>query len=121
MSATIASGASNPNGAGLPMLSLRILCPSASSRCASVRIGPRTSYLTCCSLRLWTIGRMRPVSQSAERALGDIRLADVLPGRCVTSSAHPGPSRGPADEDEDIDARHRLPGRGRGREDLVQA
>src|SRR3954452_1545858 len=58
MSATIASGASKPNGAGLPMLSLRILCPSASSRCASTRIGPRTSYRTCCSLRLWTMGRM---------------------------------------------------------------
>ena len=65
MSATIASGASNPNGAGLPMLSLRIRWPSASSRCASTRIGPRTSYRTWWSLRLCRIWRIGPFSQAS--------------------------------------------------------
>src|SRR5699024_7492241 len=43
MSWTIASGASKPKGAGLPMLSLRIVCPAASMAWASSRTGPRMS------------------------------------------------------------------------------
>ena len=46
MSRMITSGASNPNGAGLPMLSLRIRCPSASNRAACACTGPRISYRT---------------------------------------------------------------------------
>src|SRR6195952_3246455 len=73
MSATMASGASKPNGAGLPMLSLRILWPSASSRWASTRIGPRTSLRTCCSFWLWTIGRMPQSPREASHAACEYR------------------------------------------------
>ena len=65
MSATIASGASKPNGAGLPMLSLRIRWPSASSRWASTRIGPRTSYRTLWSFLLCRIGSHGRTSSQA--------------------------------------------------------
>src|SRR6478735_1887600 len=49
MSTRMASGASNPNGAGLPMFSLRIRWPSASICWAACRIGPRMSYRTLLS------------------------------------------------------------------------
>src|SRR3954452_6272553 len=51
MSTRISSGASNPNGAGLPMLSLTMRRPSSSSRFASSSTGPRMSYRTFSSLR----------------------------------------------------------------------
>src|SRR5437763_1841390 len=53
MSATSSSGASKPNGAGLPRFSRRIRWPSASSRIASARTGPRTSETTWASLSEW--------------------------------------------------------------------
>ena len=40
----------SPNGAVLPMLSLRIRCPSASSCLARRSTGPRMSYRTLFSL-----------------------------------------------------------------------
>ncbi len=43
MSTRIDSGAPKPNGAGLPMFSFMTEWPSASSRLASTRMGPRTS------------------------------------------------------------------------------
>ena len=49
-SVTTLSGAISPNGAVLPMLSLRIRCPSASSWRARRSTGPRMSYRTLFSL-----------------------------------------------------------------------
>ena len=138
MSATIASGASKPNGAGLPMFSLRILCPSASSRWASTRIGPRTSYRTCWSLRLWTIGRMghslaeqrgplainRPRMGARDTVRRGMARSGGLPcrtrhivrtSRCATSATRPSsrpprcfPRAGPAVPDERHRARAHL-------------
>ena len=43
MSSRISGGHSKPNGAGLPVFSLRMRCPAASSRIASSSTGPRIS------------------------------------------------------------------------------
>src|SRR5665647_526253 len=58
MSCWTSSGASNPNTARLPMLSLMSFCPSSSICLAASMIGPRMSYSTLASLADLVIGFM---------------------------------------------------------------
>jgi len=49
-STNTSGGVSKPNGCGLPIFSLIILCPAASKRLASSSTGPRMSYKTLANL-----------------------------------------------------------------------
>src|SRR5215204_3782895 len=52
-SCRISAGASKPKGCGLPMLSLRMRCPSASRAAARALTGPRMSYRTSLNFSDW--------------------------------------------------------------------
>src|ERR1022692_2952012 len=67
-SRSTASGASIPKAAGLPRLSLRMWCQSASSCLARRSTGPRMSYRTFCSLLACDTMRSAPRRQVAYRA-----------------------------------------------------